>query len=305
FLDGSTIALTATSQLQGALNNQAEEPAFVHIDANHEIDEVAKEIFIEINVTPYISVEGCVMHVSVIEKETTGNTGNNGETEFQHVNMKLYPNANGTSLNLTADEVENFDFTINMNGTNVEEYSDLAVVVFIQNVATKHVLQSTYSNTVGLYTTLFTVQKNGEPLVDAKIVTNEQTLYTNATGQASLELENGEYTYTVSKDGYNSSEGSFEILNQPVEISIDMVPTNIAEEVEANLSIYPNPSNGIFTLKTDGIYQLSIFNTVGQAILHRRVDGDSIIDLSRFPKGVYTVLIKNSKSFSSKRIVIK
>lgn len=70
--------------------------------------------------------------VSVCEKTTHNNVGNNGETSFHHVMMKMLPNAQGTTLSLKAGELHSLDFEQNMGNTHVEEMDDLEVAVWIQ-----------------------------------------------------------------------------------------------------------------------------------------------------------------------------
>ncbi len=88
------------------------------------------------------STSDLVLHVAICEKETTGNVGSNGEREFHHVLMAMLPSANGTSLNLTANQIQSKSFSKNMSSTNVEEMSDLVAVVFVQNKFSKKVIHS-------------------------------------------------------------------------------------------------------------------------------------------------------------------
>lgn len=103
-------------------------------------------ISVDVTVTPFYNLVGMV-RVAVIEGTTTGNVGSNGETEFYHVLMKYLPDANGTSVNLTAGNVWNQSFSYDMSTTNYEETggSDLNVVVFLQDDSNKLVHNSTYS----------------------------------------------------------------------------------------------------------------------------------------------------------------
>jgi len=93
----------------------------------------------------------------------------NGETEFTYVMKKMIPNANGTSIgSLTAGTAVNFDGHHEFKGSfrlpssaqdpidhsiehSVEEFSDLNVVVWVQNTSTKEVFQSAWAtNNVGI-----------------------------------------------------------------------------------------------------------------------------------------------------------
>ena len=59
--------------------------------------------------------------------------------------MKMVPNANGTAVSLLADTPATFNLTANLNGTHIEDYNDLEVVVFLQDDNNKKVMQSAKS----------------------------------------------------------------------------------------------------------------------------------------------------------------
>ncbi len=58
-----------------------------------------------------------------------------------------------------------------------------------------------------VYTVTFIVESN-EPIEGALIEIAEQTLVTNASGEATIELPDGEYAYTVTKEGYEETSGT-------------------------------------------------------------------------------------------------
>ena len=60
--------------------------------------------------------------------------------------------------------------------------------------------------------------------------------------------------------------------------------TGVHESVASSPSIYPNPSNGVFTIEGSGTY--SIYNTVGQLVKTINVEGKQEIVL---PSGLYFV----------------
>src|SRR5690606_5392042 len=111
-------------------------------EADHTIN--GSTIDVTVDITPYISAEYNVQ-VMVIEKVTTGNVANNGETEFHHVFLKGLPNTNGTTISFTQDQVETLSFSQDMSDTFVEEMDDLAVLIFIQDNTTKEIIQSRYT----------------------------------------------------------------------------------------------------------------------------------------------------------------
>ncbi len=82
-------------------------------------------------------------HIVVIENQTTGNVGTNGETSFNQVMMNMHPTETGTAVtSLVANTPITINATIPMGTTFVEQMSDLKVVIFVQDNTTKEILQS-------------------------------------------------------------------------------------------------------------------------------------------------------------------
>lgn len=74
-----------------------------------------------------------------------------------------------------------------------------------------------------------------------------------------------------------------------------------------NLSIYPNPSNGIFNLDYSGIetssYTVEIFNSLGQKIKTEPLKNQ--YDFSNLSRGVYIMKIKADLNSTTKKIIIE
>ena len=86
---------------------------------------------------------GLSAHIAIIENNTTGNIGTNGETDFYNVLMQMLPDEKGTALgNLENGGSKEISLTFDMSTTFVEEMFDLAAVIFVQDDSTKEVLQS-------------------------------------------------------------------------------------------------------------------------------------------------------------------
>ncbi|MBO6027236.1 MAG: T9SS type A sorting domain-containing protein [Bacteroidales bacterium] len=63
----------------------------------------------------------------------------------------------------------------------------------------------------------------------------------------------------------------------------------VNENENSVFKVYPNPSNGTFTVEGVGIF--TIVNTLGQTVLTQEIDGETTIDL---PKGMYFTKIGNT-----------
>ena len=103
FLGGSVATIAnpiSETDLITPYNNEISKPAFFDLSATHQID--GNKISVQANILPYVNAENFTVHMAVIENETTGNVGSNGETSFKNVMMKMLPNAQGTNFNFKA-----------------------------------------------------------------------------------------------------------------------------------------------------------------------------------------------------------
>ncbi|HET8838953.1 MAG TPA: T9SS type A sorting domain-containing protein [Flavobacteriaceae bacterium] len=147
-LDTKESTFFSTSALQTALNDALAVPSFMEITGDYTV--TGNSIEVNTTVTPYLNGQ-FKLYVVVMEEMTVQNTGGNGESQFEHVMMKMLPNANGTVLNFTAGTPESNTFTADLSGTNVEEFDDLIVAVFVQKNSTKEIMQANYAtNTLGV-----------------------------------------------------------------------------------------------------------------------------------------------------------
>jgi len=140
-IGGSTINAMFTNTVN-AINNGYAQPAEANIEGYFTVS--GNMITITGSVTPLISGSGYRLFVIVNEKMTTGNKMTNGETEFHHVMMKMFPNGNGTDVTLTSGTPIPFTYTHNMSTTHVEEMNDLEVAVFVQNTSSRAILNAAY-----------------------------------------------------------------------------------------------------------------------------------------------------------------
>ena len=86
---------------------------------------------------------GLTAHIVIVEKTTHGNAASNGEDEFTHVMMKMLPDASGTMLEaLNTGNTVTISESYDMNQTFMEEFTDLAVIVFVQDDNDKTMIQS-------------------------------------------------------------------------------------------------------------------------------------------------------------------
>ena len=99
-----------------------------------------------------------------------------------------------------------------------------------------------------------------------------------------------------------------------VRMNLGEISVNIDEKAfNGTLSIYPNPSNGIFTLDlinvNDGKYSIKVDNLLGEQVYTelRTVYNTSseTLDLSNLSKGVYMINLTNNDTSISRKIIIE
>ena len=80
-------------------------------------------------------------------------------------------------------------------------------------------------------------------------------------------------------------------------------------DVKQNIfNVYPNPSNGVFTIELDATekHDITVNNALGQTVISITTNGmNTTIDLSKFDKGVYTVELKNNSSTYVEKVIVE
>jgi hypothetical protein len=141
-VDGSFVSTT-----QAAVNNAFQaglsRQAFMELSGTSSMD--GTTISVDVEIMPYLTISDLRLHVVVVEKTTYGNATSNGETEFHYVMMKMIPGAEGTTISLVDGELYSNSFTMDLSGTFVEDFEDLAVVLFIQDHPSRQVFQSAFT----------------------------------------------------------------------------------------------------------------------------------------------------------------
>jgi hypothetical protein len=72
------------------------------------------------------------------------------------------------------------------------------------------------------------------------------------------------------------------------------------------INIYPNPTDGIFTIVSEKIKSLEIVNVLGEKIWQQTKSCDKMhIDIDNNPKGVYFIKVQTAKGVAVKKIIIQ
>lgn len=319
-------------------------PSFVSIDATFNVDSIAainKKVTVNVTLNPLQNYNSTFLrlHVAIFEVLTENNASTdfpNGETEWHHYLKKMLPDANGLAIPpLVANtpytaQTQSYSFlgdyrlppnsinpiNLNIAEHSVEEFTDLGVVVFIQDQNTKEILQSAYATVAcnPIAATFNTFPDNGTGNGKAKVLTTTGGVgYTYSlngipfSGDSLMGLSAGTYPVTIT-DGYGCTATQDVTVQSNVSIEDDMETAGI------NLfSAYPNPSNGNFAiqLELDQVEDLEVrlYDVNGRIIFeetqNRVRSYRKDVSLNDVASGMYFLVARTSKGSATQRLSIK
>ena len=158
------------------------------------------------------------------------------------------------------------------------------------------------------YTVTFTVKRadGTTPVADATItVTGQGNVTTDANGQATMQLPDGNYSYVVTKTGFDTNNGNFTVNGADLPVNITLIQTGIPANPIAKLSVYPNPFNDRIYFTGAEVTRVTITSVIGQVVLDRQVENAESIDVGSLNRGIYLVRFFNSKGETVLRKLVK
>ena len=297
FMDGASYEFNPVTQSD--FDAHFNTPAVVEIKGSYFVE--GNTIHVVADLMAFADMNDVRVYVSVSEKTTHNNVGNNGETSFHHVMMKMLPNAQGTTLSLKAGELHRLDFEQNMANTHVEEMDDLEVAVWIQKYETKRVFNSNFLFETANHPSApenLTLEKNATTLTatwDAptgntptgyNIWLNETLVAENANETSrTFDIVTGQDFYCVQVqavygDGITSVKA----------VATDSETWSLNETTESTISLYPNPASEIVSLQGMNPVEAQIYNCLGQLVL--TLDHPKEIQVAQLPNGLYVCILK-------------
>jgi hypothetical protein len=149
-------------------------------------------------------------------------------------------------------------------------------------------------------------QQNGGDWEEVIMINTVEDTYT--ADIPGLYGENTVAYYIVAENNNSKSESHPRIgIADPHLFSYSGGSAGIAEDKNKNLSIYPNPTNGVFTINViSKSGDLSIYNTTGQQLFLGEINSEkTTICLKDYIPGVYIVKVQNGNKIFTRKLVIK
>jgi hypothetical protein len=259
---------------QQIVDDYVNELCLIDLSSNYSINGKTVDFDITIDPLENFNSNNLVVHSAIIEETTYNNVKNNGETQFEHVVKKMVPSDNGTPINslvagqqvtLNLQHIFQGNYRLPFDASNpinhtiehsVEDFSNLMVAVWIQDVLTKEVYQSAYA-TLSTFTPI-TYDCINESCIDP------------GTG-------NGQYTTLAS-----------------CQTSCNL--TSIEENSKIIQLIYPNPATDkiyISNLKEDNTL-IKIYDINGRLVLENKISNQEYLNISKLSKGIYQIKFEGS-----------
>jgi hypothetical protein len=315
---------TYTDNNMGTIQNMFEtsqaEPGLIKvIGSNTSVEGESTVMDIEVTLLPFAAFDDVLVHIVVFEYLTTQNASTNGETEFEHVMMKMVPDANGTVVDLSDRVPYTIMESVDLAGTNVEEWDDLGVAIIVQDQSTKYIWQSDYTHEDAMFATDATLTDLTVDGVTIEGFSPDVYEYTVTLPQGTTDIPVVE--------GVVSDENATKIVVPAYELPGSATVDVFAEDLSTHnnytvnfdlsvgfgdqtikaVNVFPNPSTGQVSITGVDHVQVTVINTTGAVVAKYDDFSSGMINLSHLEEGIYflNILINDQRIINKKVSLIK
>jgi hypothetical protein len=81
--------------------------------------------------------------------------------------------------------------------------------------------------------------------------------------------------------------------------------TDIEENTDKSINIFPNPTNGLLNIEGQGTMHISVSNLLGQKLQETNAEGNTTIDLSHLGSGMYLMRIETESGVTVQKVNVK
>jgi hypothetical protein len=142
----------------------------------------------------------------------------------------------------------------------------------------------------------FRLQNGAKPVNGATVTVGEQSLVSNSLGMATFAQlpVSTEYSYVVSKTGYNEEAGSLYLAKDTtIDLEMGLKTALYPAEQEGTLKIWPNPAGDRINISFPGAQNegsLRITDLGGHEVYNRKQENHSItLDVKDYAPGMYII----------------
>ena len=136
--------------------------------------------------------------------------------------------------------------------------------------------------------TSYVVKRDGETLGSTTETTYEDEIEESGIYRYSI--------YAVNADG---------AMSAPISVLIEMDYTGVAENQNANISVYPNPANDIVNINVNGSFKYQVINSLGQVVRNGNATNKAMIKVSDLNKGIYFLNITTGNQVNVQIVVVE
>lgn len=238
-----------------------------------------------------------------------------GQTHLEHVNVKMVPDQNGTSINFSSGNIQVVTLNFSMDPTWPVE--DCEFIAFLQDATTtKEIFNGIKRGAIDL-TPEFSASAT-------QIFYNQQVTFTNQTTGGYIGVPE---TYTwlfpggtpatsTDKDPVvtYSQVGVYDVslivdrgtqidtITKPGYITVN-APVGISPVKGDNRTIAPNPCHGMFKVFMTGSYSMKILDLLGKTVYSAAKEGVAQVDIGLTPGSYFVVIEKEGNTITEKLLV--
>ncbi|MCT4640037.1 MAG: leucine-rich repeat protein, partial [Bacteroidales bacterium] len=214
----------------------------------------------------------------------------------------------------TVNSGDTYNFTVN-HGQNVtitatkEGYTFSKDTYSLSNV-TENKTDINFKATIITYTVQFNIKSEGKAVNNCTVKLNGKDYTTNADGLVTINnIKPGDYSYTVTANGYKEQTGDIKVINKDIVKSIVLIKDDKVLSVDLldsnNYSLYPNPAKDIITLKSNSTISRVTIISISGAVVKVNTDecNEAHINISDIKPGIYILRAQTKDGLIIKRFI--
>lgn len=207
----------------------------------------------------------------------------------------------GDSVILTSSSGNSYSWSTSATTQSITVYNSSTVTVTVFDNLGCSSTSNQVSVTANSLPPIPTITASGNTLTSSSASDNQWYfnggIINGATNQTYVATQSGNYSVEVTNSNNCSS----------ISATFNFTLTGISDNFNTvNISVYPNPNNGLVFLDLDNvsISEIQILNSLGE-IVYQSNKKVSSINLSDKPKGIYLLLLTDKGHTISKKIILQ